>query len=490
MAEEKQQRWLPLFNQWKNYTMEMFAKRAHVFMANSDGSEKSFDDVVKKLFDDNKQLIFKYMTDDDKIEFGWWKANGSWPSKSDKESDDYEEKAKDKYPKSEDDLDIDMHLPYPCIFRIDSHCITSELMISQTNFQEQEDDFYAFADERLSEIIEDEILSKRGVQRRVPGVTVFCWSKSQNSQSGDSNSDKWKGAQLSGGGREEGLTRLDTSWIDLSQFIISVNTNVGADSGSFSISLPFTDSKRYGSVSVGAVSLENGESISPGQYSGINYQGQRSCERVEFNAKDTHDLFNHILSVNDVIFISFADLHGNERENQKIQDFQDAENISTLASDSSFEMIGLIDSISVVKNSQSSEAHIEISGRDLNKLLVDDGAFFFNPSITKAPSEVFFNEQGYEKQGDIREVDEKDGKYQAINRMRRTAGELDIFCNQTNLNIDYVIKGVISQLANIEIVPSDAFVKWENRTRWKEIHPDEELKEQQQGNATGSNSNQ
>ena len=68
-----------------------------------------------------------------------------------------------------------------------------------------------------------------------------------------------------------------------------------------------------------------------------------------------------------------------------------------------------------------------------------------------------------------------DGKYQAINRVRCTGNELDIFRNLTNQSIDFVIKGALSRLANIEIVPSTTFEYWDNRTYWLDVHPDEEL---------------
>ncbi len=487
--KEEQVRWLPLFNQWRNFTLEMFAKKAHIFYASEDGTEKSMDEVVDNLFNDNKEIIFGYMSNEEKKDFGYWVATGKgqWPTDEDRAKDDYEKKASEKYPKSADDLDKGMILPYPCVLRINSHCITSELMISQTNFQRMEDDFYAFSDESLQEIIEDTILSKKDLQRREPGITVFCWSKSQNTKRTNGTGLY----QLSGGGRESVVgdeyvidSRLDTSWIDLSDFIISVNTNVGNDAGSFSFTLPVYTSKQLKTkrgidwMSVNSISTELGILTD-------EKQEQHLYIKEEFNEHDVFNIFNQLISENDLVFISFSKLDKNDARFE-IQSMFDSENISSLAAKSSFDMIGLVDTVSINKNAEGSIINVEISGRDLNKLLVEDGSFFYNPSTTVAPSEVFFNEQGYEKQGDIRDVDEKGGKYQAINRLRRTKGELDIFCNQTNLNIDYIIKGVVSQLANIEIVPSDVFAKWENRTRWKVIHPDEELKEQQKGNATGN----
>ena len=69
---------------------------------------------------------------------------------------------------------------------------------------------------------------------------------------------------------------------------------------------------------------------------------------------------------------------------------------------------------------------------------------------------------------------EENGKQYAINRLRGVANEIDIFRSPLNNSIDFVIKGVISQLANIEVVPSSIFSLWENKTTWNELKPEKE----------------
>ena len=148
--------------------------------------------------------------------------------------------------------------------------------------------------------------------------------------------------------------------------------------------------------------------------------------------------------------------------------------ISTKLAEGVYDMIGLVDEVKVVTNSQSSEAYVEITGRDLMKLLIEDGSFFFNPSTTSDPSGVFANEQSYGKQGDIREADVMNNTYNnPINRLRRVTGEIDIFANRINMDISYILKGVISQLANVEVVPGYVFETWgEDRTKYIELEPE------------------
>lgn len=62
-----------------------------------------------------------------------------------------------------------------------------------------------------------------------------------------------------------------------------------------------------------------------------------------------------------------------------------------------------------------------------------------------------------------------------INRLRRITGEIDVFANRINMDIGYILKGVISQLANIEVVPDYVFDSWgDARTKFIELYPQKE----------------
>ena len=138
-----------------------------------------------------------------------------------------------------------------------------------------------------------------------------------------------------------------------------------------------------------------------------------------------------------------------------------------------YDMIALVDDVKVVHDAQSATAYVEVTGRDFMKLLIEDGSFFFNPSTTSNPSEVFANEQSYGKQGDIKEADQINNTYNnPIGRLRRVTGEIDIFSNRINMDLGYILKGVISQLANVEVVPGYVFDSWGDlRTTFNELQP-------------------
>ena len=475
-------KYVTLQNYRKNQTVREFVERTHIFFTDPDHPEDNMDDVVKNFFKLNKERIFEQMDASAREDFSYYKSTGSYPTKEDREDEEtFEENACKNYPTSADDLDENMILPYPCLLRIGAHCITSELMISQTNFQMQDNDVFAFADEHIQEILSEAETSDGAFAKSEPKVTAFLWSKTLTKA----------GINYQIGGLQNHKT---FGWADLSARVVSMSTSVGQQGGTFNLRLAFIASERYRNDWV-SKSLETNKLLE--KYGNISreaddyYTDEHSSRtppysrysRVNFNTEDAKSLFSNLISPNDLFFIAFSSLEDESDKadlvGENIEANYEANNIAKIASESSFDMIGLVDNVTIQRNAENSSIIIDVTGRDLSKLLSDDGTFFFNYSTTKNPSRIFYNEQGYAKQGDVRDVDKMDGTYQAINRMRRTANELDIFCNQTNQSIDYIIKGVLSQLANIEIVPSTTFEYWENRTRWLDVHPEDEIKDKE-----------
>lgn len=475
-------KYVTLQNYRKNQTVKEFVERTHIFCTDPDHPEKNIDDVVKNFFQLNKERIFEQMDASVREDFSYYKSTGSYPTKEDREDEKkFEENARKNYPKSADDLDENMILPYPCLLRIGARCITSELMISQTNFQMQDNDVFAFTDEHIQEILSEAETSDGTFAKSEPKVTVFLWSKTLTRAS----------VSYQIGGMQNHKT---FGWTDLSTRVVSMSTSVGQQGGTFNIRFVFIAQERYRNYwqyenretnklleKYGNTKREADDYYADEHFSRTSQYSEYS--RVNFNTEDAKSFFSNLISPNDLFFIAFSSLKDKSDKadlvGEDVKEDYIANNTAKIASESSFDMIGLVDNVTVQRNAENGNIMIDVTGRDLSKLLSDDGTFFFNSSTTKNPSRIFYNEQGYAKQGDVRDVDEMDGTYQAINRMRSTSNELDIFRNQTNQSIDYIIKGVLSQLANIEIVPSNAFEYWENRTKWLEVHPEDEIKDKE-----------
>lgn len=447
MAEETHNNndYILLYNRGKRMTISDYMERNYIYGV-----------TPQELFDLNKDLIWQQYTELDK---------------------EIEKAGSGKWPESAADLSLTSWLPAPCVLRINPSKVTAELAIAQTNAQVNTEDFYAFAAEKIQDIYQNEGYRIADSSKRSPDCSVVGWFKSLYYVSLDAK-----------GKKTIKMEKNDfTEFADLSRHIVSLATSMTSNGGSFTMRLPIISARSEGvSVITEILKGENGERTY-GDMAG--QQGKASKNDVsyeygkngEYYAKSSFDdieanYFNWLISSNDILFISFekldmelvketADWYSGDVDNFKI---------STKLAEGIYDMIALVDEVKVVTNSQSSDAYVEITGRDLMKLLIEDGSFFFNPSTTSDPSTVFANEQSYGKQGDIREADVMNNTYNnPINRLRRVTGEIDIFANRINMDISYILKGVISQLANVEVVPGYVFETWgEDRTKYIELEPE------------------
>lgn len=440
-----------LYNRGKRMTISDYMERNYIYGVSP-----------QELFDLNKDLIWQQYTELDK---------------------EIEKAGSGKWPESADDLSLSSWLPSPCVLRINPSKVTAELAIAQTNAQVNTEDFYAFAADKIQDIYQDEGYRVADSSKRSPDCSVMGWFKSLYYVSLDAQ-----------GKKTITMERQDfTEFADLSRHIISLATSVTSNGGSFTMRLPIISARSEGvTVITEILKGKNGER-EYGDMAGQRGNASKNDvsyeygERGEYYAKSSFDdieanYFNWLISSNDILFISFEkldmelvkdfykDVEGNSYQNGDTDNFK----VSTKLANGVYDMIGLVDEVKVVTNSQSSEAYVEITGRDLMKLLIEDGSFFFNPSTTSDPSGVFANEQSYGKQGDIREADVMNNTYNnPINRLRRVTGEIDIFANRINMDISYILKGVISQLANVEVVPGYVFETWgEDRTKYIELEPE------------------
>ena len=440
-----------LYNRGKRMTISDYMERNYIYGVSP-----------QELFDLNKDLIWQQYTELDK---------------------EIEKAGSGKWPESADDLSLNSWLPSPCVLRINPSKVTAELAIAQTNAQVNTEDFYAFAADKIQDIYQDEGYRVADSSKRSPDCSVMGWFKSLYYVGLDA-----KGKNV---GKME---RQDfTEFADLSRHIISLATSVTSNGGSFTMRLPIISARSEGvSVIYDVLKGKDGKR-EYGDMSGQRGNASKNDvsyeygEKGEYYAKSSFDdiesnYFNWLISSNDILFISFEkldmelvkDFYKDEDGNPYQSGDTDNFKVSTKLANGVYDMIGLVDEVKVVTNSQSSEAYVEITGRDLMKLLIEDGSFFFNPSTTSDPSRVFANEQSYGKQGDIREADVMNNTYNnPINRLRRVTGEIDIFANRINMDISYILKGVISQLANVEVVPGYVFETWgEDRTKYIELEPE------------------
>jgi len=131
-----------------------------------------------------------------------------------------------------------------------------------------------------------------------------------------------------------------------------------------------TQKTDLGNFSIGLNPVDNPEEIfSAGDEDVLNY-----FSLLDNDKKVQIDFFHRNLQQNDVVFIRFERLKL-EKKDSDTPFFKFEENSSNLPGQV-WDMIGLIDSCSVSSNFNASDYSVSVSGRDMLKLLVEDGSYF------------------------------------------------------------------------------------------------------------------
>lgn len=392
---------------------------------------------VNDLFELNRDAIFSQMSMSDKISYAEEVGKENWTELS------------------ASDLKSDMTLPCPCVMQVPQKSIDYVTAIANTNFEVQNDDVYAFENEQIQKIVQNPGYKiDNRTSRMHPDCCVFGWFKSlyyMEKDKGDAPSTR----------------SSDQKIIDISDFVINLTTNVELGGGNFSITLPVIDTKQkdraYGTKQLNVeifnqtinaqISLwdkiaEKRNLLRYGDKDKFFYH-KTNLDAVERN------YFNWLIQSNDLIFISFEPLELEYDENTTV-----------------FDMIGLVDTV-VVSQNANGQSQVIVQGRDLMRLLNDDSSLFFSYMAANDKSQIFANSESAGLQGDINEVDGLNGSYVPVDRLRGISGEMTFMSVNYNRTIDFVLKSVVSLLANIQVVPDSVFEDWgDRRTRFAEITPD------------------
>lgn len=389
---------------------------------------------LEDFFEYNKDIIFNQLSHNQLLEL----------SKS---------KMKNVKDLSSDDIDKNIILPCPCYLFIDDKYITNSLVTKNTNFQIQETDFIAFADEQIRKITSEmkyfsakEGFEKLDIQKTKPGCRVIGWFKSLY----------YSGKKSVG--EMNNIYNSSSNFIDITPFITQMNINVSQQGGSFSLTLPhipvYTSNLSDDNVIAFHQSINSDNFVSKEQM--MNFFIANKKEVTVKSSFSSLDYFEWLIQHNDLLFISFDD----------IDDLTD-DNLCG----KNFDMIALVDNVSVNKNAQSASISVSVSGRDLMKLITDDASIFFPAGVAASDGRIFDNTETTIKGGDIESVMRYKGVENQDGSPRQLTHMLDVFATEPNdFSIDFVIKTVISHLANIQITPDDLFVCWgDKRTKFSDL---------------------
>ncbi|HTE25405.1 M15 family metallopeptidase [Flavitalea sp.] len=240
---------------------------------------------------------------------------------------------------------------------------------------------------------------------------------------------------------------LKGEFFDLSPFIERISTNVGKNGGNFQIVLPALECVLDG---------DNKWSLRKStitQFPSSNeYVAQTSLYQLNNNGRNVDEvlnrsqfLFQNMIGTNDLVLIRFETLDMEKEQRYTDQDefYVNKKNIAGRI----YDMIGLIDSSTQVVSAASNDVNIQINGRDLSKLFLDDGVFF----------QALENSQGI-----LKFAGQSTIKSPLINRLFADNG-MSFIGLYMHTSIEHVLKFIMQQLAVIKIVPDELFSSYGDR---------------------------
>ena len=237
---------------------------------------------------------------------------------------------------------------------------------------------------------------------------------------------------------KDGSLNYDHQIINITPYIKTLNTTVAENGGNFNISLAPVTSDIGGN---GWSIKESTQKSTHTKVSDFVNQGHSHYESEGGELKRSRFFFEKAFQANDLVFIRFEklELEGNRGS------FDELETISINdLPDQIFDMIGLIDNIDSSTDHASVDTDISLSGRDLVKLIIEDGVYFYPSEFTD--SGIFANTGA------------------ANSRLARfgSRGEyLDRF-QAANKTVDRSLKFIINNLGTIDICPGSLFNGYSN----------------------------
>lgn len=270
-----------------------------------------------------------------------------------------------------------------------------------------------------------------------PDITVWVWCRALSTNNPIPSDDS------------PFLDKMEGELFDLTPFIDKLSTSVSKNGGNFQLSLPaliceFSDDGKWilKKDSIREVTNKNNgqtEYFADSSVFSLNTQLNR-LERNQF-------LFHSILSPNDLVFIRFETLklESDVRYKDKQNYYLNKSNLSGKI----YDMIGLIDSNSKTYSPQNNSVQIQIQGRDLSKLFIEDGVYYYALENS---------------QGKVNFIGGSTAKNPLTKRIFLDGdSQLQYIALYAYKPIDKVIEFILTQLSNIGVVPDSLFESYGDR---------------------------
>lgn len=277
------------------------------------------------------------------------------------------------------------------------------------------------------------------------------------------------------------------NFFDATVFVQTINTNVNKNGGNFTISFPHLtfngDLENLSNIKLDDLFLKLGGSSnflhknandSIATYDTSSSSAKFIDDNDEFKNsgyqyfKRNQSFFQSILQNNDLVFIRLEKIGSDIISPNESKDIGDFNINSKELSGQTLDMIGLIDSVDKSISSKDNQISLTIQGRDLSKLVFDDGVYFFDLEYCVADREQIIKNSSKTKIGNRLIIDAQNtNKDTYENNIRKNVGT---FMGDTSFNFDKTqsieewLTFIFSQLTNIDIAPDALFNGYPDKT--------------------------
>jgi len=236
--------------------------------------------------------------------------------------------------------------------------------------------------------------------------------------------------------------------MNITPFISSLNCEESDTGGSFSFNVsspPYTwdedNGYRIDNEKIYLMYGEEGVTF----YSKESIRNPNHVTNQEFNIP----FFPLVISANDIVFIQFEPL-AIEYESGSLRNRLDNPKDGNLTIDSlwvnpnemkgaTWDMIGLVDQTSSMASPENSSNATNVSGRDLTKLIIEDGNYFF-------AADNALGSNGFSGQRDA---------LNGLNAMRNVRGEAEFLEAYIDVDVAYALGFIFNQMTNISVLDGD-----------------------------------
>lgn len=321
-------------------------------------------------------------------------------------------------------LDFDL-LETNTILALPRNQLNRDVLIGEGN-QINIEEYETFLSDKLKELLshkdytQTQVFNKSTLgisQSEYPDISVWLWCRAISKSTSFTEPQDLEGTLL-----------------NITPFITNLNTSVSKGGGSWSLSLaPIIGKWDYFNGSWMIKEESYNQYIKDNQN---NFIFNGTINKIKGGELLENDfLFHNIIGENDIIFIRFESLK--LEENVRLKDNKLGFEISPdNLPNRIYDMIGLVDTNVKSLQSQNSDVVINIGGRDLTKLLIEDGCYFYPADFL--PNGMFANNNNEHF------VERADGKIYSLTQ----GGEK---------TIEYSLKFVINALSNMGICPNSVF---------------------------------